>query len=208
MIRISYLFGVLVLCMSSPVTHARDGWEFSVGTGMALNQSSDADIKMNNGSDITQGSVDWDTDSFSSPFYFNFRASKWRGDTAYEFEFLRHSITVDGGLDSRVSKFELDNNLLYGNYAFLYKDSWVARGGLGLAVISPDVCVEGESSGSSYQIAGIAAQFSLEKEFPINEEYTFGIESKVTYSYNDIDLDFGSTEVTNTALHLIASIKY
>ncbi len=198
------------LAIFTPDVVSADGWEFSLGTGVAFNQSSNADIDMDNSSDISQGSVDWKIKPFSTPLYYDFRISKWLSNNgAIEIELLHHKLYAESGnLNSRVSNFDISQNLLYCNYALLYTESWVARAGAGVAIVEPDITVDGVKSDDSYQLAGITTQLSLEKIIPINSFFDLSLESKVTYSYSDIDLGYGSTEISNTALHFLINLKY
>ena len=209
----SYIHSIaaLSLTLGSGVLQAKENWVLSLGTGLALNQSSDIVLDMDDGSEINLNSVNWHSKPFTSPLYYNVRLSKWADEHAYEFEFIHHKLYAESSaLNNRVSRLEITDgyNLLYGNYAYLFKENWVARAGLGITLPHPDVTVDGNRSHGPYQVAGVTVQFALEREFPVSDTYLFGIESKVTYAYSDMDLDDGSMTISNTALHIIASVKY
>lgn len=46
------------ISLSSQISMAAS-WDITLGTGLALNQSSDANIEMNDGGEISQSSLDW-----------------------------------------------------------------------------------------------------------------------------------------------------
>ncbi|EJG0766532.1 hypothetical protein C4G84_RS22310 [Vibrio parahaemolyticus O5:K30] len=193
-----------------------EGWEFSLGLGGAYSASEDITIKRDNASDIDLGDVEFENKPFQAPLYYTIRGGKWSlndgwaDSTAFEMELIHHKIYAKGSdLSQGVSKFEVTDgyNLLYVNYA-VKKDHWIARAGIGAAIPHPDVIIDGERTHGGYQLAGITGQLSLEREFELNETFALGIESKVTYSYADIDIDGGSVEVPNTAIHLVANLKY
>lgn len=195
--------------MSSAV-YAADGWESSLGTGIAFNQSSDTDINIDNGTDIKQGSFNWEMKPFSSPAYYDLRVTKWlNGQNGAEIELLHHKLYAKSGeLNARISKFEVAEKLLFCNYALLYQDSWIARAGVGVTILDSDVVIDGVQSKDSNQFSGVATQLSLEKIIPISEHLIMGLESKVTYSYSNIEFDYGSADLSNTAIHFLVNLKY
>ncbi len=207
--RINVL-GFISLVISVSVS-AKDGWEFSIGTGGALNLQESVNIKMDNGEEIESDSVQFETKSFSSPPYYNLRAGVWAQNTAWEVEFIHHKLYAKSSeLDSRVQNFEITDgyNLLYLNYALVVAPSWNARFGIGPVIAHPDVTVDGERSHGGYQLSGMTSQLALEREFELSRSLIMSLEGKMTYSYAQIDLDYGEVKVPNTALHLIAQFKF
>ncbi len=203
-----FAFTMALVATSS---YARDDWQISLGTGTALSYSESIKIEMDDGSNIDSGDVSWNTKPFDTPPYYDIKIAKWHDDHAYEFEFIHHKIYAKSGdLDSRIQNFEVTDgyNLLYGNYVLNIKDKWNGRVGIGAVIPHPDVTVDGVRSHGSYQLGGITAQLGIEREFPISESLDFSLETKITYSYAKIDLDYGEVTVPNTALHFIGSIKY
>ncbi len=207
--RINVL-GFISLVISVSVS-AKGGWEFSIGTGGALNLQESINIKMDNGEEIESDSVQFETKPFTSPPYYNLRAGLWEQDTAWEVEFIHHKLYAKSSeLDSRVQNFEITDgyNLVYLNYALVVAPSWNARFGIGPVIAHPDVTVDGQRSHGGYQLSGMTSQLALEREFEISPSLIMSLEGKMTYSYAQIDLDYGEVKVPNTALHLIAQLKF
>lgn len=207
---IGILTGVILLSHST-FSFAEDKWQISAGLGTALNLDQSIEIEMDEGEDIDSGTVGFDTKPFNTPPYYSFRVGKWSDQSAYEFEFIHHKIYAKSSdLDDRISNFEVTDgyNLLYGNYAVEYKPTWIVRFGVGVVVPHPDVTVDGVRSHGGYQLGGVTSQIAIEKEFPISDNFIFSLESKVTYSYAEIDLDYGKATVPNTAFHILGNIKY
>ncbi len=207
--RIKFI-GLFTLLIATSV-FAKDGWEFSVGTGGAINLQESINIKMDNGEEIESDSVQFETKPFTSPPYYNLRAGLWAQNTAWEIEFIHHKLYAKSAdLDSRVQNFEITDgyNLLYLNYALVVAPAWNARFGIGPVIAHPDVTVDGERSHGGYQLSGITSQLDLEREFELTPSLIMSLEGKMTYSYAQIDLDYGEVKVPNTALHLIAQLKF
>lgn len=212
-----YILKVLVLgaaVASSAAFAKKDGYEFSAGTGSAWSYEEDITIKRDGEKDIDLGLVNFDTNPFKSPLYYDLRVSKWKDNSAWEIELIHHKIYAKKGdlntSNTEVSKFEITDgyNLLYGNYAQEVSPGNIARFGVGLVIPHPDVIINGERSHGPYQLGGVAFQAGIEHEFPINDSFIFSIEGKMTYSYAKINIDNGSSIVPNTAAHLQFHIKY
>lgn len=203
---------LLALFASVPVSvSARDGWQFSIGTGAALNLQESINIEMDNGEEIKSDSVQFETKPFTSPLYYNLRVSRWQQSQAWEMEYIHHKLYAKSSdLNSRVDNFEVTDgyNLVYLNYALVVAPNWNARFGMGPVIAHPDVTVDGQQSHGDYQLSGITSQLALEREFAVNPSLLLSLEGKVTYSYAQIDLDYGEVKVPNTALHLIAQLKF
>ncbi len=204
------LIGLLVLFTSTSVI-AKDGWEFSIGTGGALNLQESINIKMDNGEEIKSDSVQFETKPFSSPPYYNLRVGLWDQNRALEVELIHHKLYAKkSDLDNRVQNFEITDgyNLLYVNYAISLVPYWNTRVGIGPVIAHPDVTVDGVRTHGGYQLSGISAQLAMEREFVLAPNLLFSLEGKMTYSYAEVDLDYGEVTVPNTALHLIGQFKF
>jgi len=202
---------VLLALFASVSVSARDGWQFSIGTGAALNLQESINIEMDNGEEIKSDSVQFETKPFTSPLYYNLRVSRWQQSQAWEMEYIHHKLYAKSSdLNSRVDNFEVTDgyNLVYLNYALVVAPNWNARFGMGPVIAHPDVTVDGQQSHGDYQLSGITSQLALEREFAVNPSLLLSLEGKVTYSYAQIDLDYGEVKVPNTALHLIAQLKF
>ncbi len=203
------VFGVLALIVSSN-SLANQGWEISIGTGSALNLQESINIEMDNGEEIQSESVSFDTKPFRSPLYYNFRVGRWEQNRALEVELIHHKLYAKSSeLNSRVQNFEMTDgyNLLYVNYALSLAPSWNTRIGIGPVIAHPDVTVDGVRTHGGYQLSGISAQLAMEREFVLAPNLLFSLEGKMTYSYAEVDLDYGKVTVPNTALHLIGQFK-
>ncbi len=201
---------ITTLCCAFSAS-AKDGWEFSFGLGGALNLEESITIDMDSGDSIKSESVELDSKPFSIPPYYNFRTGLWKQGKAWELEFIHHKLYAkNADLNDRVQNFELTDgyNLLYFNYASVYKQNWNVRAGLGAVFPHPDVTVDNQRSHGGYQLGGITTQLALEREFPLSESMLFSLEGKVSYSYAKIDLDYGQAKMPNTALHLLGQLKF
>ncbi len=188
-----------------------DGWEWAVGFGGALNLPQSLSIEMDSGETIDLGTVNYDTKPFNSPPYYALRAARWQDSKAWELEFIHHKIYLQSKyLNDRVTNFEISDgyNLLYGNYAAEITKGWITRFGVGAVIVHPDVTVDGVRSHGGYQWRGITTQLALEREFPLSDAVIFSAEGKLTYSYAKANFTFGSATVPNTALHLLAMVKF
>ncbi len=202
---------VAIMLLSAPTVSAKQGWEWSVGTGAATNYEQSVTIKMDSGDDINMDSVGFDTKPFSTPPYYTIRGGYWQDESAWEMELVHHKLYAKtSDLDPQVNNFEITDgyNLLYVNRAVQARPNWNARVGLGLVIPHPDVTVNGERSHGGYQLGGGSAQFALEREFALSEQWLLSLEGKVSYSYAQITLDYGEAVVPNTALHLVGQVKF
>lgn len=205
------IIAATIATLSMPSLAAKSGLEYSIGTGTAFSYAEGITIDMDNGDKVDLGSVDFDTKPFASPPYYNLRFGNWKDGKAWEIEFIHHKIYADKeDLGQGVEKLEITDgyNLLYANHAYESEHGLIYRFGAGIVIPHPDVTYNGQRSHGGYQLGGISAQLGLEKEFPINENWIFSIESKVTYSHAKIELDFGEATVPNTAFHLVGNLKF
>ncbi len=201
----------LIVFIVSFTSVAKEGWEFSLGTGSAWSYGEGVIIKMDNAEDINLGTVDFETKPFDTPFYYNVRIGHWEDNKAWEGEFIHHKLYAkSSSLSNGVSQIEVTHgyNLLYVNYAVKTDNELIYRMGLGVVIPHPDVIVNDVRSQGDYQLGGFSSQLSVEKEFNITESVLFSIEGKMTYSYAKIDLDYGKFTLPNTALHLVANLKF
>lgn len=204
------LFGLLILVVSSS-SLAFEGWEISLGTGSAFNLQESINIEMDNGEEIRSDSVSLETKPFTPPFYYNLRVGRWYQNNALEVEFIHHKLYAKSSdLNNRVQNFEITDgyNLLYLNFAFSLVPNWNTRAGFGPVIAHPDVTVDGVTTHGNYQLSGVTAQLALEREIELTKNLLFSLEGKMTYSYAELDLDYGKVSVPNTALHLIGQLKF
>ena len=190
-----------------------DSIEFSLGSGAALSYGEDITIKRSGSADVDLGVVNFDTNPFEAPIYYDVRLAKWKDNSAWELEFVHHKLYMDSsdldndqGVD--VSNFDINYNLLYGNYAKEITPNNIARFGAGLVIPSSEITINGVKSNQSYKIAGATFQLGIEHDFPINQHLIFSIEGKMTYSYAKIEVENSSAMVPNTAVHLLFHLKY
>lgn len=207
------LIGAITLF--SIVAKAEDQYQISLGTGTAYSYGENVEIELDGNQDIDLGVVDFETKPDQMPPYYNIRISRWNSDSdkkrAIEFELIHQKLYADkDDLGQGISDLKITDgyNLLYGNMAVMVKPQYIARFGAGLVVSHPSISINQDQYHGSYQISGVTAQLGIEREFPIDKQFIFSLEGKVTYSYADLRFDGGSVEIPNTAFHLIAQLKY
>jgi hypothetical protein len=214
------LYAIALITVSS---HAKDGWEITANFGTSFSKDETLTIK-GSGGKIVLNNANFETKPFSSPLYYGVRVSRWENDSAWEVEHIHQKIYIND-LPEEVQHFEITDgyNLFYLNHAWnLEKYGIITRIGAGFVVAHPQITVrdvETYTSGggaipmiwdtsSGYQWAGFSGQLAVEKEFQVYENWYISLEGKLTHSKSDIDLENGSVEVPNTALHLHFGIKY
>lgn len=203
---------VFAMLVTMPaLSYAETVWQFTAGTGAAFNSSEDITIERDDGSDIELGVVDFKTRPDKAPPYYNLRLSRWEEAKAWEVEFIHHKLYADkSDLSGGVSNLESTGgyNLLYGNYASEIEPNLIVRAGAGLVIPHPDVTIDGNRSHGGYQLGGVTGQLGVERQFPLSGDSYFSVEGKVTYSYAQIKIDEGKAVIPNTAVHLIAALKF
>lgn len=201
----------------------KDGWELAFYLGTAYSKDETLTIKQDGYQDITFD-ASFATKPFDSPPYYGIRLGKWNEGHALEIEHIHHKLYVDE-LPADVQHFEITD----GYNLFLFNSAWqlkkvdlIARAGLGVVIAHPQITVRNMTnynpgggaipmiwdSDSGYQWAGPAIQASLEKEFRLNKNWLLSLEGKVSHANANIDIEGGSVEVPNTAVHLVGGVKY
>lgn len=225
MIRTVNFLSVLVcgLCITDTQATPKNGWELAFYLGTSFSKDETLTIKQEGFPDI-RFEAEFETKPFDSPPYYGIRLGRWSNGHAWEVEHIHQKIYVDD-LPPDVQHFEITD----GYNLFLFNSAWqlnrydlITRLGVGPVIAHPQITVRGISnhqsgggaipmiwdSDSGYQWAGAAAQVSLEKEFSISQHWLLSLEGKLSHANADIDIEGGSVTVPNTAIHLVAGIKY
>ena len=225
MIRPVNVITVIVcgFCIAETQATPKTGWELAFYLGTSFSKDETLTIKQDGFPDITFD-AEFETRPFDSPPYYGIRLGRWNNGHAWEVEHIHQKIYVDD-LPPDVQHFEITD----GYNLFLFNSAWqlnkydlITRLGVGPVIAHPQITVRGMSnhqsgggaipmiwdSDSGYQWAGAAAQLSLEKEFSISQHWLLSLEGKLSHANADIDIEGGSVTVPNTAIHLVAGIKY
>jgi hypothetical protein len=85
-------------------------------------------------------------------------------------------------------------------------------------VAHPDITVRNQTNyqkgggalhfGEGYHLSGLVSQVSLQKVFNINQNWFYGIETKLTYAKAKVPIKDGNTLLENKALHFNIGIGY
>ena len=140
--------------------------------------------------------------------YYGWRIGRWKGDRAWELEWLHHKLSLSNRPDT-VQRFEILNgfNLLMMNRALQYQGV-IYRFGGGMVLTFPYSTVrakehstEGGILDSGYYLSGVTLQVSAGKRFFFSEKVFLALEAKCTTSYARVPIEDGHADVTNAALH-------
>lgn len=186
-------------------------WQLSASTGAAINYRDDITLDMNSGGDITSDDTEWHTDPFNGQMYYGLRLSREMGpEYALELEYLHHKLNAEkDDLDPRIQNFTINRyDIYYLNYAAYVSPTALVRVGAGIVSVSSDVTIDSQRSKNSNSMAGGSLQLGLEKILLQGNNFSFSLESKMSYSYTRFDIGDGKATVPNTALHFLAHLNY
>ena len=176
---------------------------------LTIQQAGEPDIHM---------TAHYETRPFTSPYYYDLRIGKWDGDTAWEFEDIHHKIYLQNTTPD-VSHFSISHgyNLFTINRAWLTKNKYIWRVGLGVVIAHPESTVRGqtiddESGGTlnngGYYVAGPTSMVSLGRRFYVTRSFFMELEGKVTASYAEVNVANGTAYAPNVALHANLGLGY
>ena len=188
-----------------------DDWQVSLGFGTAFNYDESINVKLDDRSNVRLDSVEFQTKPFEDTPYFSVKATNWASEHALEVEYIHHKLYAkSSSLSGPIDKLEFANgyNLLYANYVIRRNNVWNIRAGVGVVITRPEMVIDNENIKGDYGLTGYTFQLGMERELITSDSVSFSLESKVTHSRADVDFDGGSMSIPNTALHLLANIKY
>ena len=204
----------LILGLST-TTHARDGWHFLYAHGMS--ESAPSTLKLHLKDEVITKDAEWSGNSFRDSLYYVARLENWKGNKAWEVEWIHHKIYLKN-IDSRIRNFSVSDgfNMLMFNRAVEFKPKRIARIGAGILVGHPDVIVDDRERfylkggiGGAY-IAGIASQVGLEYRFLRTKHHFMSLDSKLSLAYMArLPISEDSDEYAsgvNVALHLSLAV--
>ena len=189
------------------------GWILEGGLGTAYNIPSDVTIRQE-GQPHIKVHGEFDTRPFGPPPYYNFRAGYWKGDAAWEFEFIHHKIFMRN-MPPEIQNFSISNgfNIVTINRAWQHK-YFHHRFGLGLILSHPENIIRGqlfsEDGGwfdNGFYFSGPVAQLGLGKRFYM-KSFFVSVEGKFSAAYYKVPIVDGDGYGFNFALHGLVGIGY
>lgn len=213
--QIRVLLTILAVLAVFPLTAlAGDGfWTFQVGTGDAYSFPSRLTIRQDGYEDI-ELTARYETKAFETQaIYYNFKIGYWEDGSAWEFESLHHKLYLKNKPEE-VEEFHISHGYNINTVNYAWEWGWfIWRVGGGIVMAHPETTVRGhhkEDDGgwSGFYISGLAVQGAIEKRWYFWRDLFISLEAKFTAADAVVPIYGGEADVTNFALHGIASLGY
>ncbi len=214
--QVIYKILFLALTLLSPTTIFAT-WSAEIASGVIYNFPMPLTIQQMGYPDINMTAY-YESRPFTSPWYYDLRIAKWNGDTAWEFEDIHQKIYLKNTTDD-VSHFSISHgyNLFTLNRAWLTKNNYIWRVGVGLVIAHPESTIRGETnddeSGGTlndggYYVAGPTTMIALGRRFYVSKAFFFELEGKLTASYADVNVVNGNAYAPDVAIHANFGLGY
>ncbi len=200
-------FFLLFLYYEGP---AQNRWSFELHGGVATNLRLPLLIRQDGFPDIRIPKAHFAAEPLISPWYWDWRFTRWRYGKSIEFEAIHHKLFLVN-LPSEVQRFGISHgfNMLFFNRSF-QKNTFVLRPGIGSVLAHPESTVRGqvypEGPGfdiKGYRLRGIALNFAIARPIEISRYFFINVEGKVTVSYVGVPIQNGNARFWNIALQFI-----
>jgi len=192
--------------------------EMQISVYGGANTVSDSDLTLDTGPGSTDFEVDWEGKSFEAPPYYGVRGTYWldgfaesRWGVAVDFTHAKAYADIEGALAGSFSGLQFTHGLnlltLNGLYRAPLNDRFSLYGGAGAGINVPHVqagTLAPAGSISEYQLTGPAVQGLAGASMGLGHGFSMFGEYKGSYSWNNVDLDSGSSLETDLFVHHFA----
>ena len=204
---LSYLLVFIFIVLFFPsATIAEDGWYLQSHWGFSNSIHSSLAIKRNDKPGIVH-TAKWKGKSFKDSWYYTVKVDHWKGDRSHGIEWIHHKAYL-ANPPEQIEHFSISDgyNLLMFNRGSRWSNGLINRIGAGLVFGHPDMKFRDEERfymkggiGGNY-LAGVAAQYSIEKRLYEIKHFIFTLEGKVTASFARVPISEDNTEYAEVPL--------
>ena len=210
----SFIICGLALWAPPASASASAAWTLGIAFGSAYNVPSTLRIEQDGEGDLAM-TAHYSTKPWRGSPYYAARLGRGPERGAWEAELIHHKLHLQN-TTPEIPHFEATHgyNLVFVNRSVRRSDlRW--RAGLGVVIIHLEGTLRGRSIrgrsgifGSSYQLAGPAAQFGACLPIDLGGHFVLSPEIKLTGAYASVPIEGGHVTVPNVALHGVVGIGY
>lgn len=203
-----------IFILLSIVTVAQAKWSFELHGGLATNLRLPLIIKQSGYPDIVIKRAHFESEPLISPWYWNWRFSKWFDDQCITFEAIHHKLYLVNK-PTEVQRFGISHgfNMLLLNYGKSIDKNFVVRAGIGSVLLHPESTIRGmaypEGPGfdfKGYVLRGVVINVAIAKQFLISKYFFVNTEGKITAAVVNAPVVNGHARVYNVAFQLILGL--
>jgi hypothetical protein len=185
-------------------------WSFELHGGIVTNLRLPLVIKQDGYPDIRIERAHFRSEPLISPFYWDWRFSRWRGNKSLEFEAIHHKLYLVNK-PPEVERFGISHgfNMLFLNYG-CEAGKFIFRAGLGSVLMHPESTVRGKKwpedssfDADGYYLRGVAVNLGFAKQFRFGKYFFINAEGKITAGTANVPILKGTARVQNVAFHFI-----
>jgi hypothetical protein len=185
-------------------------WSFELHGGGVYNARLPLIIKQEGYPDIRIEKAVFHSEPFVSPFYWDWRFTKWFKNKSIEFEAIHHKLYLINK-PIEVQRFGISHgfNMMMFNHGRQIK-SFIGRVGLGSVLLHPESTIRDkkyvEGPGMDihgYKLRGIVLNIALAKQIKFGKHFFINTEGKITAATAKSPIVDGYARVYNVAFQLI-----
>ena len=178
-------------------------WTIEAYLGNAYNFRTPLKIEQDGGYSRSL-SAHYETRAFEAPPHYMLRASRWTGESAWEFAFLHHKIYLENPPDG-VSALSVSHGFNIATLNRAYRSgNWLVRFGAGPVITHAEATINGTHYDGPYRLSGFAALAGGGYRYYPWQKTFVSLEGAVTAAYARPRMS-GPPEarlsITNIALH-------
>lgn len=189
---------------------AQKRWSFELHGGVVHNLRLPLIIRQEGYPEIRINKAEFYSEPLISPFYWDWRFTRWANKKSIEFEAIHHKIYLKN-LTPEVQRFGIShgfNMLMINHSREIYK--MVFRAGLGSVLIHPESTIRGmkypEGAGfdlPGYRLRGITLNLAVAKQVHFGKYFFINAEGKVNASVVNAPVMNGYARLHNVVFQLI-----
>lgn len=185
------------------------GYTYNIPAPLTIYQSGEEDLRLN---------AHFDSESFQVPLYWQFRFSRWKENSSWEFEAIHHKLYMVKNPDE-IQNFSISHgynimSILRSNQVKLFdRHKFQLRYGLGTVLAHPESTIRGlklrEDGGllkSGYYISGPVLNLAVAKHYSLTKRIYANTELKFYPSVSFVPVANGSAVVWSVPVAFIFGI--
>lgn len=207
----SLLSCLFFLLLSTTNVLAQRYWSFELHGGTAYNIPLPLTIKQSGYPDIKIRRAQFYSEPFISPYYWDWRFTKYCNKHSFEFEAIHHKLYLDTDHPD-IQRFGISHgfNILTLNYGRRFR-FFIFRNGLGSVLMHPENTIRNKSYPEGpgfdikgYRLRGIVWNTALAHQFLFLKNRMFlNTELKATFAKGNVPIVDGKAHLNNIALQAI-----
>ena len=206
---------IFLLILIKPINlFSQSHWSFELHGGNAYNIPLPLTIQQKGYPDIKIKQAKYESESLISPYYWDWRFSKWFDKYAIEFEAIHHKLYLKNKHPD-IQRFGISHgfNMLTINYARKFK-YFIFRNGIGSVLMHPENTIRNKSYPEGlgfdikgYRLRGLVFNTAIAKQiYLIKNRLYINLEGKATFAKGNAPIVDGKAKVNNIALQAIGGL--